>query len=51
MKILLHRFGGNAQNALDIGTDVFHLAGFGVDHQEHIVHIARKIREQLLARQ
>ena len=49
MEILLHRLGGETQNALDIGADVFRLAGFGVDHQEHVVHIAGKVREQLLA--
>ena len=42
VEILLYRFSGDAQNAPDVGADVFHLAGAGVDHQKHVVHVAGK---------
>ena len=37
-----------AQQALDVRADIIHLGGLGVQHQENVVHVHRKLLEQFV---
>ena len=37
-----------AQQALDVRADIIHLGGLCVQHQENVVHVHRKLLEQLV---
>ena len=46
--ILPHFFPRDAQQPFDVGADIIHLGGLCVQHQENVVHIQRKLLEQLV---
>ena len=48
LDISLHIRGGNAQNLLNVGADIFHLFGPDIQHQENIVHIVGQSGEKLI---
>ena len=46
--ILLHIRGGNAQELLNVGTDIFHLFGSDIQRQENIINIVGQSGEKLI---
>ena len=48
MDILPDFFPWEAQQALDVGADIIHLGGLCIQHQENVVHVQRKLLEQLV---
>ena len=48
MDILPHFFPRDAQQPFDVGADIIHLGGPCVQHQENVVHVQRKLLEQLV---
>ena len=46
--VLLHLLERHAQQPLDIRADIVHAGGFGVHHEENVIHVAREPGEQLI---